>query len=80
MRSLALNKGQSGPHTNLGNLYSMLGHFDLAVDEYRKALEIEPDGRGIFDNIVKTKKEWKRALNDRNKNDLMTNTKIQSTK
>jgi len=57
--SLALNPQQSGPHNNLGNLYSMLGHFDWAVYEYRKALKIEPDNKGILDNIKKTEEEWK---------------------
>lgn len=62
LRSLALNSNQFEPHNNLGNLYSMFGHFDLAVCEYRKGLEIYPDNAGIFNNIKKAKAGWKKAL------------------
>jgi len=75
MRSLALNGKQCEPYNNLGNLYSMFGRFGLAMEEYRKALDIEPDNTGIVDNIKKTKREWKQILRNRNQNDLMTNAK-----
>jgi len=53
--SLGLNKEQYEPHNNLGNLYYMFGYFDLAIEEYRKALEICPGNKGIIDNIKKVK-------------------------
>ena len=62
LHSLALNKDQCEPHNNLGNLYSMFHYFVLAVKEYREALRLEPGNKGIADNIMKTKKEWKQAL------------------
>ncbi len=62
MYSLKLNKNQSEPHNNLGNLYSAFGYFRLAINEYREALNMEPENKGIADNIVKAKKEWKQAL------------------
>jgi tetratricopeptide (TPR) repeat protein len=62
INSLALNKNQSGPHNNLGNLYSMFGKFDLAIGEYRKALDIEPGNKHLSDNIIDTKKEWKQYI------------------
>jgi tetratricopeptide (TPR) repeat protein len=64
IRSLILNAKQFEPHNNLGNLYSMFGYFDLAVEEYKKALEMAPDNKGIRDNLKKAKIEWKKALKD----------------
>ena len=61
-RSLVLNSDQAETHNNLGNLYSMLGLFEVAIDEYRMALKIEPENKGIADNIKKTKTEWKEFL------------------
>lgn len=62
MQSLALNSNQAEPHNHLGNLYSMFGYFELAIKEYRKALEIAPDNMGIQKNLKKTKIDWKDAI------------------
>lgn len=66
MHSLALNKDQFEPHNNLGNLYSAFGYFNLAIHEYKEALRAEPGNKGIVDNIVKAKKEWKGFLRNKN--------------
>ncbi|HAZ11009.1 MAG: hypothetical protein A2047_00525 [Omnitrophica bacterium GWA2_41_15] len=66
MHSLALNKDQFEPHNNLGNMYSAFGYFDLAIHEYKEALRAEPGNKGIVDNIVKAKKEWKGFLRNKN--------------
>jgi tetratricopeptide (TPR) repeat protein len=62
MHSIALNNNQFEPHNNLGNLYSMFGYHDLAIKEYREALDIEPGNKGIISNIEKVKREKKQAL------------------
>jgi len=62
MHSIALNGNQFEPHNNLGNLYSMFGYHDLAIKEYRAALNIEPGNKGIISNIEKVKRERKQAL------------------
>ena len=62
LSSLILNSNQPEPYNNLGNLYSMLGYFKLAIEEYRKALGIDPENLGILSNVKKTKREWKEAL------------------
>ncbi|MFA5388241.1 MAG: tetratricopeptide repeat protein [Candidatus Omnitrophota bacterium] len=61
-KSLSLNSRQFEPHNNLGNLYSMAGHFDLAMREYREALRAAPRNEGVTGNINKIKSEWKEAL------------------
>ncbi|MBU1007347.1 MAG: tetratricopeptide repeat protein [Candidatus Omnitrophica bacterium] len=68
LRSLALNSEQPGARNDLGNLYAMFGHFDLAFDEYKKALELDPEDKGILANVIRTKSDWKTFLvkhNDR---------------
>ena len=60
-KSIALESNQSEPYNNLGNLYSMFGYFDLAIEEYKKALKIDPGNKGIQDNLKKTKAELKNA-------------------
>lgn len=60
--SLVLDKNQCEPHNNLGNLYSVFGYFDPAIHEYREAMKIEPDNKGVLNNIAKLKEEWKQAL------------------
>jgi len=62
MHSIALNGNQFEPHNNLGNLYSIFGYHDLAIKEYRTALDIEPGNKGIISNIEKVKRESKQAL------------------
>lgn len=62
IQSLILNSNQVEPRNHLGNLYSMFGYFELAIEEYKKALEIEPDNIGIQKNLKKTEIEWKNAL------------------
>lgn len=62
MHSLALDNNQFDPHNKLGNLYFMFGHFDLAIQEYGKALKLSPCNKEVLDNIKKTKIEWKKAL------------------
>lgn len=66
LKSLALNSNQFEPHNNLGNLYSMFGHFSLAIGEYKKALKIAPGNTGILNNIKKTKRQWIQALKNKN--------------
>ena len=61
-RSIAFNGNQAEPHNNLGNIYSMFGLFEIAIDEYRMALGIDPENNGIVENIEKTKTEWKESL------------------
>ncbi|NQV04731.1 MAG: tetratricopeptide repeat protein [Candidatus Omnitrophica bacterium] len=55
MKSIALNSDQSEAHNDLGNLYSMLGHLELAIQEYKKAFKADPDNEGIRDNLKKTR-------------------------
>ncbi len=62
IRSIALNKDQSEPYNNLGNIYSMCGYFKMAIKEYKKALEKDPDNPGIRGNLQKTRMEWKDRL------------------
>ncbi len=57
--SLGLNRSQLEAYNNLGNLYAMLGHLELAIEEYKKALEIDPDNMYIRDNLKKAEQEWK---------------------
>ncbi len=68
-RSIVFNSDQAEPHNNLGNLYSMFGLFEIAIDEYRMALEIEPENKGIVKNIKNTKTEWKASLRDRTRHE-----------
>jgi len=53
MQSIRLNKDQSDTHNNLGNLYSMAGELELATEEYKKALAIDPANTNIRDNLEK---------------------------
>ncbi|MEE8317611.1 MAG: tetratricopeptide repeat protein, partial [Candidatus Omnitrophota bacterium] len=62
LHSMELNSSQSEVYNNLGNLYSMLGYFDAAIRQYRRALVLDPDSLGIRDNIRRLKAEWKRAF------------------
>ena len=39
----------------------MFGKFDLAVEEYKKALQIDPGNKGIQDNLEKAKAGLKDA-------------------
>ncbi|MBU0759979.1 MAG: tetratricopeptide repeat protein [Candidatus Omnitrophica bacterium] len=55
LKSILLNPRQSEPHNNLGNLYSIFGYFKLAIDEYEKALAIDPEDQKIKDNLIKTR-------------------------
>jgi Flp pilus assembly protein TadD, contains TPR repeats len=57
MHSIALKNNQFEPHNNLGNLYSMFGYFDLAIEEYSRALKINPGNIGIISNIEKVKNQ-----------------------
>jgi len=52
----------SSPHNNLGNIYSMFGYFDMAIEEYKAALSVEPANKDMWDNLIKTKAEWKAIL------------------
>jgi hypothetical protein len=40
----------------------MFGYFELASQEYRSALKLEPANPGIRENFKKMKSEWKDAL------------------
>jgi|GEM_PF-733817 len=62
IRSAELDSSQFEPHNNLGNLYSMFGYFDAAIEEYGKAFAVKPGDTGIIDNIKKTKAKWKKAM------------------
>ena len=44
----AIELGSKSPviHEHLGDVYARLGEFDKALDAWRKALELAPDGTG----------------------------------
>ncbi len=55
IKSIALNSEQSEVYNDLGNLYFMLGHLEMAIEQYKKAIRSDPDNEGIRDNLKKTR-------------------------
>jgi len=61
LKSIDMKNDQAEAHNHLGNLYSMFGLNDLAVEEYEKALEYDPGNKGIRSNIEKARSEHRDA-------------------
>lgn len=50
--ALTLNDLSSSAHTLLASLYETRGDINLAIDEYRKVLKIEPDNNSVKEKIA----------------------------
>lgn len=50
--ALTLNDQSSSAHSLLASLYEMRGDINLAIEEYRKVLKIEPDNNSIKEKIA----------------------------
>lgn len=50
--ALTLNEQSTSAHTLLASLYEDRGDINLAIDEYRKVLKIEPDNNSIKEKIA----------------------------
>jgi tetratricopeptide (TPR) repeat protein len=50
----AVSGGQdnAAAHANLGAIYAQLGHSDLAIDEYKRAIELDPKLSGVYLNLA----------------------------
>lgn len=59
--SLKINNAQAGAYNNLGNLYYIMKKFDLAFEQYRKALALDEKDSGILRNIKDLKTELKKT-------------------
>lgn len=49
--ALTLNDQSSSAHTLMASLYEMRGDMDLAIEEYRKVLQVEPGNLGVKEKI-----------------------------
>jgi tetratricopeptide (TPR) repeat protein len=50
----AVSGGQdnAAAHANLGAVYAQLGYSDLAIDEYKRAIELDPKLSGVYLNLA----------------------------